>query len=240
MTAREAAREAWKNLKDRPLKEKLEHIWTYYRIPILVGAVCIFIVCSCVFTAMAQKETALYGYCLNVSTNKEGVDAMTQAYMKYAGIDPNTSEVLLFSDFSTDNASSYDTMQTLTVHIAAKEVDFILSDEKTGLTMAQTGYCSDLTQMFTPEQQALLSAFYLYAERAALEADRYSDDTEKQPIVFAEKETLKDPVPVALRLPKALFDGLYTFSGESAVLVIPSNAPHVANLVSFLEFLLNR
>lgn len=240
MTAREAAREAWKNLKGRPLKEKLDHIWSYYRIPIIIGIVCIAVVCSLIFSSLGAKDTALYGYCLNVSANTEAVDAMTQAFMEQAGIDPQTQEVLLFSDLKTDKATIYDTMQVLTVHVAAKEVDFILSDEKTCLSMVQQGYFTDLKQVLNPQQQALLSPFYLYAERAALEDERDSQDPEKKTIVLAAAEELDDPVPVALQLPKTLFEGLYTFSGEGITLVIPQNAPHVDNLVKFLEFLMAR
>jgi hypothetical protein len=131
-------------------------------------------------------------------------------------------------------------MQVLTVHVAAKEVDFILSDEQTCLSMVQGGYYSDLKQVLSAQQQVFLSPFYLYAERAALEDERDSQDPEKKTIVLAAAEDLEDPVPVALQLPKTLFEGLYTFSGEGITLVIPQNAPHVDNLVKFLEFLMAR
>ena len=140
MTAKEAAREAWKNLKDRPLKEKLDHIWIYYRIPIIVGVACIAIVCSWVFSAMAQKETFLYCYCLDVVPNQEGASAMTQSFIQHAGIDPNKQDIIINAELGTDDASLYDTLQILSVHVAAKEVDFLLSDEKNCLSMVQRGY----------------------------------------------------------------------------------------------------
>lgn len=240
MTAREAAQEAWKNLKDRPLKEKFKHIWTYYRVPIIVSVCVVAMLTSILHSVATRKDVVLNGYCLNVITDSESAAILTEAFMTDAAIDPQTHEVCIHSGLSTYDAGLGDTLQVLSAHIAAQEVDFILSDEETCQAMMDYDYYSDLSTLLDDHQQALLSPYFLYAERAILSKEAPSDETTALQTAFADPETLDNPIPVALRLPAKVLSPAYTFSDETVTMLILPNAPHIETLVQFLEYLLTQ
>lgn len=74
MTSTEAAIFQLKNLKGKPLKQKLEHIFTYYWIPILVTTAFLIFAISYIVYIATMKDSALSVICINAFAEQENID----------------------------------------------------------------------------------------------------------------------------------------------------------------------
>ncbi len=237
MTISEFARKELKNLKGKPLKDKLEHIATYYWIPIVTVVALAVFVGFISHQISTKKETVLFGYCINASENQHSVN-FPKEFAAHAQIGED-QEALIIPNLRTTDVAFGDTMQALSVHVAAADVDFIATDIETARTLVQTDFFCDLSEKLTDEQLQKLSPYLLYAERKELPADN-SPNTQAPPLPkLAKADELTDPVPVALNLKTdSLLSKAYTFPEGDLVLLIMHNAPHMDMLQSFLDYII--
>ncbi len=234
MTTQEAARQAWQDLKGKPLKQKLRHILTYYWVPIFACIVALSIAGSLIYASVTRKDTILFGYCINASP-KERAEAFTQDFCAHAQV-TDKQEVTLLSNLRTSEYYLQDTLQALTVHTAAQEVDFIATDKDACQTLLRFGYYRNLTDL--PEaQKTLLEKYFLYAEKTVLTQD-FSSEEATEPVIGS-KGDFSEPVPVALRLPEGnrLADA-YTFAGKEVVILLIPNSQRTDMVYTFLEYLI--
>ena len=240
MTIFEFEREALKNLKGKPLKAKLEHIATYYWIPIVSAIVVVSLIVFIAYSAATKKETVLFGYCINAGEQLENANSLTDGFTEHAGITEKQEILLLPNLRTTSTASLNDTMQALTIHVAAEEVDFITSDKETCQSMILYDYFCDLSQKLSPQLLEQLAPYLLYAERAEVFVKQDSAAEEMPPLPQLEKaDLLSDPVPVALALPAGNpLSEAYPCSEEEAVMLIMPNAPHLDMLELFICYIL--
>ena len=53
------------------LADKAEYIYSYYKLPILLGLIALFLLCSTVYQQLTKKEAVLYLACINVSVGDD-------------------------------------------------------------------------------------------------------------------------------------------------------------------------
>ena len=95
MTSKEAMIYQLKQLKGKPLKDKIEHIVTYYR-GLILGVVIALALCGfLIFHYATAKEEALNIICLNSFAGAETTDSFCQEFIQAAGIDPEKQRVRL-------------------------------------------------------------------------------------------------------------------------------------------------
>lgn len=166
--------------------------------------------------------------------------------MTLQNIDPEDFDVSIAADVymirDADN-DTYDTIsQTILVRVAAREVDFIISDIDTFATWANNDYFLDLTEVLTSQQLEAYSQDLLYVERAVLELEILDTDeatAAKSVLPVRDPSALDDPVPVALVIPKTskLF-GSYTFLDTDIAFGIIQNTAHLDTTLAFLDYLM--
>lgn len=237
MTIFEFEREALRNLKGKPLKAKLEHIATYYWIPIVSIIAVVSLVIFLSHSIATKKETVLFGYCINASENENSL-SFPKDFGVHAQIGED-QEVVLIPNLRTGAAAFNDTMQALTIHVAAAEVDFIAGNLETCRTLVQYEYFCDLSEKLDPQLLEKLSPYLLYAERSELYYDK-NEYTETPPLpTLTKAESVKDPVPVALDLGvDSPLAKAYAFGEGNVAMLIMHNAPHFDMLLVFLDYIL--
>lgn len=66
-------------------KQKLEHIWLYQKVPIILILIAVTILISGIHRAMTQKEPVLYVGFLNVAVGSELESELTECYLTDRG-----------------------------------------------------------------------------------------------------------------------------------------------------------
>lgn len=148
------------DLAGMTLKEKAEHIWTYYRSWVIVAVavlMLISIVCSS-FINLSTK-TACAGLGINVSLTVGAEDAV-RTQLEDALITGNGREQVSFHLNYTDPDSTennYYLSQNIGALVATKDLDFLLLDEEALNLVIPLDIFMNLQEFFTPEELEELS-----------------------------------------------------------------------------------
>ena len=139
-------------------RKKLEHIWLYYKIPILLGILAVAIAVSSLHRALTEKDAVLSAAFLNVSIGSELDTKLTEEYLLSRGYDPDRTEVLCYRDLYLSNNPSpenheyaYASGLKLLATINAKDLDLVLMNRESYDLCSGSGYLMDLTEVISPE-----------------------------------------------------------------------------------------
>ena len=127
--------------------KKLEHILTYYKVPILLGLVLLAVLGSVVHRQLTQKEELLYLGLLNVGIGEDLEEGLNEGYLRSAGLDEKRQEVYLYRDlYLSDKADvvnheyAYASRMKVMGAIQAKKLDLVLMNREAYDLFSQSGY----------------------------------------------------------------------------------------------------
>ena len=167
-------RDAFRKMNAR---EKLDYIFAYYKLPILLGVIVLAILCSAVHRQLTKKEAVLYTAFINVSVGEALEDTLTTQFVARNGKSVRKNEVYLYRDlYLSDDASfvnheyAYASRLKLLGAINAKKLDLVLMNREGYDILSQNGYLMDLSEL-TAGNKALQErlAPYLTANTVILE-----------------------------------------------------------------------
>ena len=212
-TGMERIKEEWAAFKALPFRKKLEHIWIYYKWYILVAAAVICVLVSILGTvASNQKETLISGIFINNAAEPEGYACLTEGFWEYCGADPDQKVELVTGrsiDFEAETPSQQDAaaFMTVTCMIAAKTLDYVITDEASLAHFVEQEVVMDLRQLLPEDALAQW-------------------DTIEQ-----------DGAVIGLRLEDTAFARKYPLAAENSCILVIANAPNPENVARFLEYL---
>ena len=141
--------------------QRRDHIWTYYKWPILLGLLALVILGSTLRRELTRKEPAVYLALVNVSVGDTLEDALTAGYLEVQGLDTRKNEVYLYPGlYLSDNADTlnheyaYASKMKLTGAISAQRMDLALMNREGYDLLSQQGYLLALSAL--PEALAPL------------------------------------------------------------------------------------
>ena len=241
MTTSEAIAHQLKQLKGKPLKEKLEHIITYFWGPILGVLAVIVLGIFLIVHFSTRKVDALNVFCLNSFIKTEEAKKITEDFADFAGIDTDQYAVWLNTGMVVSDLTpteTYEAIQTLSARVAAGAVDILVADmDAFGIFLYQDYFC-DLSQILTPAQQARLKDYIIYVDRTYMEAKLSGKEV---PVPFPDPtkpEEMDHPVPVALLLPSDNEFVQKNYSSIKAQIAfgIVVNGRNQENALAFLDY----
>lgn len=144
-----------RKLSSMDARERLAYIWAYYKLHILaVVAVCAIII-SAIHHALTYQEPMLGGAVVNdvgLATEK-----LTQDFCRYAGFNEHQTlamyEDILLADYDGMTGGGIGMGENpLYVHLAAKELDFVLCDADGLAYLESLEVCVSPADLLTEEQ----------------------------------------------------------------------------------------
>ena len=243
MTSTEAMIYQLKQLKGKPLKQKLEHIVTYFWLPILLTAAILIGTVSYIVHLVTLKEEALNVMCVNAVSHIEEEEAFMNDFAQSVGIDLDEYEVYISTNLSVSTEalySSYEAVQALVARLVAGSVDVMAADIDTLQSYLYQDFFYDLRDVLTAEQQEKYQAYYLYMDLAVMRELLDAVDVEPVYPDPTKPERMEEPVPIALLLPvDTEFAKLCYPNRENVALVLPGNAKQLENGLAFLDYIFN-
>ena len=153
--------------------KKLEHIWLYYKAPILLTILALGILVSGVHRAATKKEPVVYLAYLNVSVGEDMEARLTEDYLTCRGLNPKRAEVRLYRNlYLSDNPSAsdheyaYASRMKLLATIHSKQLDLVLMNREAYNLCSASGYLLDLSDIL---DSACLTANQVILEDNAVE-----------------------------------------------------------------------
>ena len=153
--------------------KKLEHIWLYYKAPILLTILALGILLSGVYRAATKKEPVVYLACVNVSIGEDLETRLTEDYILSEGGNPKRAEVRLYRNLylsdnpaASDHEFAYASRMKLLATINSKQLDLVLMNREAYNLCSASGYLLDLSDIL---DSACLTANQVILEDNAVE-----------------------------------------------------------------------
>ncbi len=134
--------------------KKAEHIFTYYKWPILLGLLALLILGSAVYRQFTKKEPVLYLALVNVAPGEQTERSLTADYLAAAGHDARKREVYLYPDlYLSDEADTinheyaYASKMKLTGAISAQKLDLALMNREAYDIFSAQGFLLELSEL---------------------------------------------------------------------------------------------
>ena len=125
--------------REMSLAGKADYICTYYRLPILLGLIALYLVCSSVYRQITKKEVILYSALINVSIGDDLESQLNGGFISADGADSQKAEVYLYrGTYLSDDPSAenheygYASKLKLMASIEAKQLDVALMNREIG------------------------------------------------------------------------------------------------------------
>lgn len=243
MTSTEAMIYQLKKLKGKPLKQKVEHIATYFWLPIVITLAIVIAVGSYIVHLSTMKDMALSVICLNAYSDGEAAREFVIDFAEKAKIDLKEYEVNISTNMilnDADLSTAYNTAQVLAAQVVAHSVDLLAGDLKTSTRYFYQGMYWDLNQVLTEQQKAQYAEYFLYADMAVVrrlqeelvESPQFPDPTKP--------EEMEEPVPVALLVPSDsdFTTTCYPYNKDGVVVGIVSASENQENALAFLDHIM--
>lgn len=245
MTPIEATIYHLKNLKGKPLKQKIGHIATFFWLPIVIALVIAISVGSYIVHLITTKDTALNVICLNSNSDDKAVAVFTASFTEHVGIDPSKYEVYISTDLTLDDSDSmnaYNVGQIVMTQIIAKSVDLLVGDlDSTTRYLYQDVYL-DLSEILTVEQKSQYSRYFLYADMALVRRLQEEPMNSLQYPDPRKPEEMEEPVPVALLIPtdSDFIAACYPFHKSDIAVGIVASTENMNTALAFLDYIFSK
>ncbi len=146
-----AHRAAFRNMSR---KEKLDHVFTYYKWPILLGLAALIVLGSVVQRQLRKKEPVLYLAYANVVVGEELEDDLAVGFLCASEIDPRRYEVYLLRDlYLSEDADvlnheyAYASRMKLMGAVTAGKLDLVLMNREAWDLLSRSGYLLELAPL---------------------------------------------------------------------------------------------
>lgn len=211
-----------KDMEPMSFREKLDHLWTYYKWVAALLALIIVLACM-VGTSIANIncETLLSGMVINTDVTLDGNNYLTVDYFeKLQGVEGKQEIELAHLTFmdpedSTDIEFTYTAIMRIVADISAQQLDYVITDDVGMETCMDHDALMDLRELLTEEELALLEGDLIYLH--------YDEDDVT--------------IPVAVNLRNQPFFEHYIQSEEDRYLAFIANTPRKEACRDFWEYL---
>lgn len=167
----------WAAFRAMSFSEKLDHIYTYYKLPIIVVLALLVFIGSTVWRQLTKKDVLLYAGLVNLSVGETLEEQLGGGFVTAAGSDPKRAEVYFYySLYASDEPSAenheywYASQLKMMAAIESKQFDLVLMNREAYDVLSGKGYLLELDGVFAGEDD--LCVFirpYLTANTVILE-----------------------------------------------------------------------
>ena len=227
--------------KQMTLLKKVDHIWYYFKWPIICGTILLALIISTIYQIITKKDPVFYLGLTNVALSSEFEESVTTAYLADTGKDPDKVEIYLYKDlYLSDDAegeahkTAYASKVRLMASVEKKEFDAVFMSGQAYDILSSQGYLMDLKELSAgdPALQKLLEPVLaeneVYVEDNAIEYELNVDDSH---------QIVSETVANAVRLDELPFFYDAGFR-EPFYFGLIGNTPRTQECIEYLEYLL--
>lgn len=220
-----ALREFIATLRPMSWRDRIDHIWTYYKEIILIGAVVIILLASILGNALKPRlEVRMSGYLANITLSEDGSAYLKEDYLSHLGGSADSQTVILNSTvfggegYLTSMEANYNAALAPVLQVTAQEVDYMLLDEVALEFYLNKAFFMDLRQLLNEEELKQLELTYY------------------QPVDIDEKP-VGESYPVAVDITGTAFAQGCAKDAKKVYFVAVANGPNKDDIRNFWEYL---
>ncbi len=224
--------------------QKIRYIWDYYKLPILIVCIVLYVIGYSFYRSATKKDVLLYAALVNVSAGDSFKEQIRDDFLSELQGDPKKEKIQLYDNwYLTDDPASeyhqytYATRMKVLASIDSQELDVVLMNREAFDAFAQNGYLCDLDELLgekDPDLHEELKASLV--ENIQILSDNMEEVT-LDPSVEYVSETVE--YPMALDLTASPVVGEAGFDAEMYLGII-GNSPRMDRSVEYIRYLFSR
>lgn len=208
-------------LKDLHGTAKIQYIWDYYKLPIAVICIGLYIAGYIIYGRMTHKDTLLYTALVNVNAGETLTKELSLDYLDHLHANPSKETIELYTGlYLTDDETNqnfeytYASSAKIVASIDAERLDVVFMDKDAFDAFSQNGYLYNMEEFLMQQTPGL----YLRLQSSL----SYSAETAE--------------FPMAVNLSQSNIIKQAGFN-DAVYLGIIANTPRVDEVVSYLEYI---
>lgn len=229
------------SMKDVHGKAKIGYIWEYYKLPIVIICIGLYIIGYLVYGRLTHKDTVLYTALVNVSANDTFTEELSVDFLDYLGANTRKEEVELYDGlYLTEDESDadygyvYASNTKITVAITIGQLDVVLMDKKAFDIFSKNGYLCNMEQLLMQEDPDLYEKLQAGLVTNTVIIEDNSIDAQLDPSVTYTAVT--DEYPMAVDISQSDLISKEGFNG-TLYLGIISNTSRMDTAITYLRYL---
>ena len=240
LTERERAdrREAFRHMS---AAQKADYIFSYYKLPIVLTLLFAYILGYGLYRHFSRKEVLLYVACANVAVSDETAEALSEEFVRRAGMDTRKYRVALYRNLYLSETPSlanhqyaYASRLKLLAAADAGQLDVILMNREAYDSLSGGGYLAELASSLSRNDPALYERLQprLTENEVVLEDNSLAlalGETEHYRAVTAREQNALD-----ISQAPVLTDAGFT---DSVFLGLAPNSPRIAAATEYIAYL---
>lgn len=229
----------WQSLRR---KEKFEYIWDYYKFPIAVICILLYIAGYLIYGHITTKEPLLYLAFVNVNPSLELTKQITDGYLDYSNIASKEDELQLYTGlYLTDNPENpyieytYASRMKIVASIDNEALDILFMNKEAFDAFSQNGYLCDLEVLVKNHSLELYDEIkHCFSENLVILEDNALEVSFDSSIPYEAKTELHS---FGLDLSQK---GLLSQAGfnDTVYLGVIKNSPRTEASLEYIEYLL--
>lgn len=231
-------KEKWESMNRA---KRVQYIWDYYKLPIVIICIILYIIGYSVYRSAMHKDTVLYTGLLNVVSGETLEKQLTEGFLEDQGIDPSKNTLTLYSGwYLTDDESSeyheytYATRMKVLAAIDGEQLDVVLMNREAFDAFAQNGYLCNMQELLQETDSAL---FERLQDSIVTNMEILEDNAKElvfDPDLEYVSKTAEYPMAIEMSDAGIIHDAGF---GDSVYLGILGNTPRKETAVAYLKYL---
>lgn len=222
-------------------KQKIQYIWDYYKLPIVIGLILLYIVGYTVYGHISKKEVLLYTGLVNLSAGEQLTDELNGGFLDFLEADAAKAEVDLYTGLyltddpdDPDHEYAYASRIKLIAAIDGEQLDVVLMNREAFDAFSQNGYLLNMEELLRdadPETRAQWESC-LVSNTVILE-DNADEVLEDSSLTY---QAVTEEYPMGLCVSRK---GLFKRAGfeDEVYLGVLKNSPRLDMAVEYIQYL---
>lgn len=229
------------NLRRLHGAKKIQYIWDYYKLPLFLLGVCLYVLFYNIYGRLTYKEPVLYAALININAGDDLIKGLDADFLNYLELDRSKNKLELYTGlYLTDDETNvyhqyaYASRIKLLAAIDGELLDVVLMNKEAFDAFSQNGYLCDLEELLSQENPLLYDKLKSDCVTNLVILEDNAVEAQLDPSVSYYAVTKEHLLGVELSRAE-----LFRQAGfeESVYLGIIANSPRKAAAISYLKYL---
>lgn len=222
-------------------KQKTQYIWDYYKLPIVICLIFLYIIGYIAHGHFSQKEVLLYTGLVNVSASDQLTDKLSRGFPDSLDINTSKTELKLYTGlYLTDNPDdsnheyTYASRIKIIASVDDERLDVVLMNKEAFDAFSQSGYLCNIEKLLRDTNPEVMSKLEPYlASNTVILKDNADDMILDHSLSY---QAVTDDFPMGLLISQ---EGLLKEAGfeDDVYLGVIKNSPRIDMAVEYIEYL---
>lgn len=221
--------------------KKVQYIWDYYKLPLIISGIILYVIVYILYRNLSYKDTVLYVALVNVTAGEALTEQLDEGFMETLDVNTSQNKLHLYSGlYLTDDENNtyheytYASQMKILASIDGELLDVVLMDREAFDAFSQNGYLYNLEELLSGENPAFYEDIKPFIVNNIFIIEDNSFELQFDPSISY--NAVSEEYPMALDMSQAQLIRQAGFE-ETVYLGIIANSPRIDTAIAYLQYL---